>query len=179
MHLNILRITLLALSSMQYASAHFFLKIPTYIGYTDTTESTAPCGGYTSTDRSAGVTNWTVNGFPVGITSTHQYVYYEFKAALLSAPTVWVSLTPTVHLTSGGYPYFCEPSIPGVAAWVGEDAILQVIQHASDGTLYQCAAIKFVSGGPYTGYTTSKCRNSTSPATAAEWGTWTTYTFPP
>ncbi|KAK6335114.1 hypothetical protein TWF718_010553 [Orbilia javanica] len=175
MHLRLASIFFTLFLSIQLASAHFFLRYPPYIGYNDATQTTAPCGGFTSTDRSGGVTNLTVNGFPIGVTSTHLGVYYEFKAALVSAPTTWVSLTPMCHITAGGYPYFCQPQIPGIAAWVNEDAILQVIQHASDGTLYQCAAIKFVSGGPWTGYTTSQCRNSTG--SAAEWGTWTTFTF--
>ncbi|KAF3083655.1 hypothetical protein TWF569_008819 [Orbilia oligospora] len=168
MRFHQLSFLLLTFFSPYFAFAHFFLKIPAYIGYDDTLQATAPCGGFSATARPV-VTNFTVNGFPVGITSTHNGVTYEFRAALLSAPTTWVSLTPTCQVTSGGYPYFCEPQIPGVAAWAGQDAILQVIQHASDGTLYQCAAIKFVTGGPYTGYTTTQCRNSTSPATNAVW----------
>ncbi|KAK6353936.1 hypothetical protein TWF730_008356 [Orbilia blumenaviensis] len=175
MHFYLPKLILTLLLSLQFASAHFFLRYPAYIGYNDLTQGTGPCGGFTATDRSAGVTELTVNGFPIGVTSTHLGVYYEFRAALVSAPTTWVSLTQMSHLTAGGFPYYCQPQIPGIAAWVGQDAILQVIQHASDGTLYQCAAIKFVSGGPWTGYTTSQCRNSTG--TTAEWGYWTTFTF--
>lgn len=32
---------------------------------------------------------------------------------------------------------FCFGNVPGNSAWVGQDAVLQVVQIGADGTLYQ------------------------------------------
>ena len=122
----------------QFASlgnSHFVLQYPISLGYTDSTETTAPCGGYTVTDRSKGVANWPLGGQSIKVITTHTSVTWEYRAALLSNPTGWVSLAPI--LTQTGVGNFCEPQIPGYAPWVDQDAVLQVIQHAPDGALYQ------------------------------------------
>ncbi|ORX98866.1 hypothetical protein BCR34DRAFT_576860 [Clohesyomyces aquaticus] len=128
-------------------SAHYVLQYPISIGYNDALETTGPCGSFSATDRSKGVTNWPVAGSAIKVLTTHPSVTWEFRAAKLSAPTVWTSLTPILTQTAG-IGTLCEPQIPGLPAWIGLDAILQIISHAPDGNLYQCAAIKFVAGGP-------------------------------
>ncbi|KAH8650812.1 hypothetical protein BGZ60DRAFT_388634 [Tricladium varicosporioides] len=143
-------------------SSHFVLQIPTSIGYNDALEGTAPCGSFSATDRSKGVTNWQVAGAAISVITTHTSVTWDFKAALVSSPTTWVLLTPV--LTQTGVGFFCEPKIPGLTAWIGQPAILQVTQHGVDCALYQCAAIQFVAG---TGTTPSGCTNSSG--IAAHW----------
>ncbi|KAF2475594.1 uncharacterized protein BDR25DRAFT_254629 [Lindgomyces ingoldianus] len=126
------------------ARAHFVLQVPTSLGFDDGKESESPCGSFSATDRSTGVTDFPIAGAPIQMLTTHTSVTWDFKAALLSSPTSFSAVLPVVQQTGVGT--FCLPQVPGNAAWVGQDAILQVIQHSPDGTLYQCAAIKFVSG---------------------------------
>ncbi|KAH7327214.1 hypothetical protein BKA65DRAFT_554771 [Rhexocercosporidium sp. MPI-PUGE-AT-0058] len=164
MHLRLALSTLLSFYISRGCS-HFVLQIPTSLGYDDVNEATAPCDTFNPTDRSGTITNWTVGGYPVSVISTHSSVTWEYRVAKVSSPTVWTSLTPI--LTQTGTGHFCEPQIPGLgsASWLGVPAVFQVIQHAPDGALYQCAAIVFVAGGP-----TAKpagCTNSTG--IAAHW----------
>jgi hypothetical protein len=117
------------------SNAHFVLQIPTSIGYTSALEGTAPCGSYSPTDRSKGVTNWPLGGSAVKVLTTHSHSTWDFKIALLSNTASWIPVTRV--LDQSGVGYLCEPQIPGLAAWVNQDAVLQVIQHATDGDLYQ------------------------------------------
>ncbi|KAF2243176.1 hypothetical protein BU26DRAFT_570570 [Trematosphaeria pertusa] len=103
------------------AHAHFVLQVPTSLGFDDAKETESPCGSFSATDRSTGVTNYPIAGAPVQMLTT--------------------------HTSQTGVGTFCLPQVPVNAAWAGQDAILQVIQHGPDGTLFQCAAIKFVTGG--------------------------------
>ncbi|TGJ62262.1 hypothetical protein EYR41_002241 [Orbilia oligospora] len=127
-------------------SAHFFLDTPIAIGFDDLTLTEAPCGGFDPTDRSAGVTEWPVLGYPIALITTHLNVNWTFRAALLSDVTNWVDIFPRIHQT--GIAEFCLPEVPGIEAWIGQDAVVQIIQEAPDGLLHQCAAVKFVAGGP-------------------------------
>ncbi|KAF3228679.1 hypothetical protein TWF106_006201 [Orbilia oligospora] len=127
-------------------SAHFFLETPIAIGFDDLTLTEAPCGGFDPTDRSAGVTEWPVLGYPIALITTHLNVNWTFRAALLSDVTNWVDIFPRIHQT--GIAEFCLPEVPGIEAWIGQDAVVQIIQEAPDGLLHQCAAVKFVAGGP-------------------------------
>ncbi|KAK6520194.1 hypothetical protein TWF506_000477 [Arthrobotrys conoides] len=127
-------------------SAHFFLETPIAIGFDDLTLTEAPCGGFDPIDRNAGVTEWPVLGYPIALITTHLNVNWTFRAALLSDVNNWVDIFPRIHQT--GVAEFCLPEVPGIEAWIGQDAVVQVIQEAPDGTLHQCAAVKFVAGGP-------------------------------
>ncbi|KAH8650813.1 hypothetical protein BGZ60DRAFT_549991 [Tricladium varicosporioides] len=155
-------ITVLIIGLFSITNAHFVLEIPTSLGFDDAVEGTAPCGGFDPHDRTT-VTNWPVKGAPVGLLTTHLAVTWEFRAALVCNLDHWVSLTPILNQT--GFGEFCEPQIPGKKSWIGEPAVFQIIQHSDDGSLYQCAAIKFVNGGP--GLVSSGCTNTTG--TAAHW----------
>lgn len=119
---------------VQLCATHFLLQYPTTIGYTDADQPVSPCGGYSATDRSAGVTSWPLGGNSIKVISTHSSVVWEFRAARASNPTAWVSLTP--QLSQTGLGHFCEPQIPGYAPWVNQDAVLQIIQHTNHGDLY-------------------------------------------
>ncbi|ORX98869.1 hypothetical protein BCR34DRAFT_495755 [Clohesyomyces aquaticus] len=147
--------TLAALTAI--ARAHFVLQVPTSLGFDDAKETEGPCGSFSATDRSTGVTDYPISGAPLQMLTTHTSVTWDFKAALLSSPNDFSALLPVVQQTGVGT--FCLPQVPGNAAWVGQDAILQVVQHGPDGILYQCAAIKFVSDGPAS--VPGSCSNST------------------
>ena len=115
--------------------AHFFLETPIAIGFDDLTLTEAPCGGFDPTDRSAGVTEWSVLGYPIALITTHLNVNWTFRAALLSDVTNWVDVFPRIHQT--GIAEFCLPEVPGIEAWIGQDAVVQIIQEAPDGLLHQ------------------------------------------
>ncbi|EGX45653.1 hypothetical protein AOL_s00169g259 [Orbilia oligospora ATCC 24927] len=149
---------LIAIASISsLARAHYFLQSPPSIGFDDVKLTETPCGGFDATDRSGGVTEWPVSGFPFSVITTHLDVIWTFKAALLSDVSNFIDIYPNVRQT--GISEFCLPALPGIEAWIGQDAVFQVVQQAPDGYLYQCSAIKFVSGGPAL---TGDCSNSTS-----------------
>jgi len=165
------------------AHAHFVLQVPTSLGFDDAKEGTAPCGNLDIKDRSKGVTEWPTGGYPIQIISTHPDAEWEIQAALLNDTGTFKKLVPRVR--QKGLGTFCMPQVPGLAAWKGQDAVFQMIQHAVDGALYQvrepreavllppsssqrcapcsprsqCAAVKFVDGAA--GAVPSSCKNST------------------
>ncbi|KAI9766118.1 MAG: hypothetical protein M1839_005025, partial [Geoglossum umbratile] len=114
--------------------AHFVLQSPPPIGYDDAKEAQSPCGGFDIGSRNA-VTSYPVAGYPFYLITTHPQSVFEYRAALLNDTGTWVDLIPVVLESSVGY--FCLGSVPGIAAWVGLDAVVQVKQSATDGTLYQ------------------------------------------
>ncbi|KAH7327213.1 hypothetical protein BKA65DRAFT_369781, partial [Rhexocercosporidium sp. MPI-PUGE-AT-0058] len=155
------------LSLSAVVTSHFILQVPLSLGFDDVKEIISPCDGFNPLDRSGGVTDWPVAGSSVMVLSTHLNVMWEFNAALLSdiaagTPT-WRPIT--LQLAQQGVGSFCEPQIPGPREWVGLDAVLQIIQHAPDGALYQCAAIRF-QDLPFAGPDPS-CMNDTG--IAAQW----------
>lgn len=81
------------------------------------------------------VTSWPISGGNVGILTVHPNVTWEFNAALLKNLTLWTSLTPVLNQTGVGE--FCEPQIPAKKEWIGQDGVLQVVQHGPEGALYQ------------------------------------------
>ncbi|KAH8879302.1 hypothetical protein GQ53DRAFT_583747, partial [Thozetella sp. PMI_491] len=146
--------SLVALSAR--SNAHFVLQVPTSIGYSDVNEGTAPCGGYDITTRSTGVTDWPITGGPVQVLSTHPEAQWEINAALLNDTSKLKPMVPMIK--QGGLGSICFTSIPGLQDWVGQDAAFQIVQHAVDGALYQCAAIRFVEGPAAT--VPGSCKNA-------------------
>ncbi|KAK0656914.1 hypothetical protein B0T16DRAFT_308114, partial [Cercophora newfieldiana] len=138
------------------ASAHFALEIPTSIGFNDEKLNESPCGSFDPTDRSKGVTKWSVEGGNIGVISTHGKVTWEINAALVSEPTKWLPLVR--EFAQSGVGSVCIQRVPGFSAWIGKPVVLQIVQHGHDGDLYQCAAIEFTAGGPDS--VPSGCTNS-------------------
>ena len=114
--------------------AHFVLQSPPSTGFDDTKEAQSPCGGFDINNRST-VTNYPVAGYPFTLLTTHSQSLFEYRAALVNNTGNWVDLIPPVQESSVGT--FCLGAVPGIAAWTGEDAVVQVKQSAPDGTLYQ------------------------------------------
>lgn len=125
----------LLIAAATFANAHFILQTPPSIGFNDEELTVSPCGGFDPTDRSGGVTDWPVNGYPFNTVTTHLDVVWTFKAALVSNTNNWIDIYPNIHQT--GVPEFCIPRIPGVAAWIGQAAVVQIVQKAPDGDLHQ------------------------------------------
>ncbi len=127
--------TLPYLAATAAVSAHFVLEHPTSIGFDDEKLGQGPCGSFNPTDRSKGVSEWSVGGDNIAVISTHGRVTWEFNIALVSEPTTWIPLIQPVGQRGVGN--ICFKGIPGYAAWIGRPAVLQVVQHGHDGDLYQ------------------------------------------
>lgn len=125
---------LLVLGFAGHGLGHFILQDPRAIGTRDSDQAIAPCGGYDPTSRVDEV-DWPVGGRALYVISTHLTSLWSFKAALLNSTDDWVDLGPQVY--QNGFGHICLPNIPGVEAWVGQEGVVQVIQDASHGILYQ------------------------------------------
>ncbi|KAH8650811.1 hypothetical protein BGZ60DRAFT_349435, partial [Tricladium varicosporioides] len=154
---------LLLLGLTSLSTAHFVLQYPISLGYDDAIENVFPCDGFNPANRSTGVTDWPIGGSAVLVLTTHPDVTWDINAALLSDLTTWRPIVPV--LAQQGFGLFCEPQIPGPPEWVGQEAVLQLVQHAPNGLLYQCAAIRFVAGPAAAA--PPECSNTTG--TAAQW----------
>lgn len=117
-----------------FVIADFLLQTPVPIGFNSTQLTVAPCDGFDPTNQDAGITEWPIAGSVINIATSETDVIWEFNAALLTDVTNFVPLTP--QLSQQGLGQFCEPQIPGIAAWNGEDAVLQIVQHAPEGLIY-------------------------------------------
>lgn len=148
-----------ALSLAASVSAHYVLQVPAGIGYDDVKIVEGPCGGFDGKTRTT-VSEWPVGGGNVGVLTTHPSGSWELNAALVeSGDLKFVPLVNTFQQTAG-LGGLCFSNIPGFEAWIGKDVVLQAVNHASDGSLYQCAAIKFVAGGAQS--PPAECINSPS-----------------
>ncbi|KAI0132409.1 hypothetical protein BJ170DRAFT_247525 [Xylariales sp. AK1849] len=143
---------LISLFLLAIATASFTLNNPMPIIITPS-NTTLPCGGFNIANGTT-VTQWPVNGHDVSVSVKDFSSFFDFKAALLSDLTNWVSLRSTITISLSGT--YCWSRIRGYSEWMGQDAVLQVIQYVGNGVYnYQCAAIKFTSG-PYV----AGCRNT-------------------
>lgn len=131
---SLLTAALQALALAVPATAHFVLQSPSSIGYEDLKEGEAPCGGFDIMKRDP-LVEWPVAGLPVALLSTHPAATYRFRAALINDTTKFVNLVPL--LSQSGFGALCLTSMPGIAAWAGLDAVVQITQTATDGDLYQ------------------------------------------
>jgi len=126
---------LIALSSfLTLASAHFTLNYPATIGFSDDDEGTGPCGSFDPTSRK-NVTNFNLDMTPISVTSTHPAATWVVRGALLNNTNEFVTLMNTVNQESMGN--YCTQSAVVPDAWAGKDGIIQVVQKATDGFLYQ------------------------------------------
>ena len=124
--------TLILLTST--ATAHFLLNYPNTIGFDDDKEGTAPCGGFDITFSNSSMFH--VDGDVVALTSTHPQANWLFRATLdKTAMGNWTNLLPDVAETGLGA--FCETDLKVPTEWAGQQGILQVVQAAADGNLYQ------------------------------------------
>ncbi|KAI9655256.1 MAG: hypothetical protein M1829_000669 [Trizodia sp. TS-e1964] len=146
----------LLLAAACQSTAHFVLQYPTSLGFDDTLEGTGPCGGLPITSDNAA--DFHVGGEPVAMITTHPAATWLFRATLdLTGSGNFSNLVPAISQTGVGS--FCESSIPAPAAWLGQKGIVQVVQNAIDGLLYQCAVVNFVAGTASA--IPSSCKNST------------------
>lgn len=131
-----LSIVLLLLSSWStLAAGHFNLNYPVSLGFNDDKESEGPCGGF-QVDFTGNVTNITVGNFPISLRSGHPQADWLFRVTLSKAdPFNWTNLLPVVDETGLGF--FCLENVMAPAEFAGKQGLVQVIQNAADGALYQ------------------------------------------
>jgi len=163
-------------AASQLVQSHFLLNYPSTVGFDDDNEGIAPCGGFT-VDFTGNVTNFAVGGDTIALTSTHPAAQWLFRATLdKTAAGNWTSLLPVISQVDLGA--FCETGVKVPSEWAGSQGVIQIVQDAVDGFLYQCAAVNFTAGtassipsscSNATGLTASFTTNpafSTIPATA-------------
>jgi len=116
--------------------AHFILNYPPALGpFKDDDEGTGPCGGY-DISFSGNVTDTTVGGFSVALTSTHPQANWLYRVTTSTQePYNWTNILPVV--SESGLGAFCLPELTVPPSFVGQQAIIQVSQGAVDGNLYQ------------------------------------------
>jgi len=133
------------LTIISQSTAHFYLNSPPTIGFDDDLESTAPCGSFTVDFTKDNVTSFYVGGDSIAVTSIHPQATWLFRASLdITASGNWTDFVPSVQ--QSGLGDYCETGLVLPATWAGSKGVVQVVQDAPDGILYQCAAVNFVSG---------------------------------
>ncbi len=121
--------------------AHFLLNYPSTIGFNDTTENLAPCGGFpiVFNNMTAPTPNITDGRFPIEPQSTHSQANWLFRATLSQhAPFSWSSLLPLV--SEIGIGEFCVPDMSTPLDFAGCAGIVQAVQQSDDGVAYQVSS---------------------------------------
>lgn len=144
-------------AASQLVHSHFLLNYPATVGFDDDNEGISPCGGFT-VDFTGNVTKFHVDGDTIALTSTHPATEWLFRATLnTNATSNFTYLSP--HIAQKGLGSFCETGIKAPSTWAGSQGVIQVVQYATDGFLYQCAAVNFTAGAA--SETPTSCKNST------------------
>jgi hypothetical protein len=124
------------------ASGHFLLRTPPTIGFDDSKEDTAPCGGFTP-DFSKTVTDFHVGGEPIGTSQSHPSARWLYRATLdQTASGGWTQLYPIVLQNSLGF--MCIQNVPAPEAWVGKRGVVGIVANGDDGLLYQVSFVSLV-----------------------------------
>lgn len=120
--------------------AHFLLNYPPSIGFDDSLEGTAPCGGFTPDFGNDTVTDFFAGGSAIALSLAHPQANWLFRGTLdHSGAHNWVALFPIVE--QSGLGNFCEPAVPVPDDWVGQKGLIGVVADALDGLLYQVVKI--------------------------------------
>ena len=137
---------LLLSSLLSLVSGHFLLNYPQTLGFDDSNEGQSPCGGF-DVVFTGNVTNVTVDSFPVSLRSTHPQADWLFRVTLdKTNPSNWTNLLPVV--SEIGLGAFCIPNLKVPANFVGQQGVVQVVQNAADGALYQVSIADRMSSTP-------------------------------
>ncbi|RYP07805.1 hypothetical protein DL764_002310 [Monosporascus ibericus] len=125
--------------------AHFTLDYPPPLGPVED-QSAGPCGGYTPDLSTVETTDFHVGGDAIAVSTGHPQNYWLYRITIDDDLTSanWTQVYPIVIQT--GFDMYCQPAVTIPEEFEGQTAILSVVGHATDGLLYQCAAVQFVSG---------------------------------
>lgn len=116
--------------------AHFVLNYPVSLGFDDDNEGTGPCGGFDVTFNATRDSNVTVGGFATTSRTTHPQADWQFRVTTsTSEPYNWTNIVPVVQ--QYGLGDFCLQNLTLPESYVGQRGVIQVIQSAVDGNLYQ------------------------------------------
>ncbi|KAM5351115.1 hypothetical protein ACJ41O_003838 [Fusarium nematophilum] len=139
--------------------AHFELRYPESIGFSDDEEDKAPCGGFTpDLSDSSSLVDFHVGGEAIAVRSTHQQGNWLFRVTTdEDAEGPWEQIFPIVQ--QSGLGDFCQPQVTVPDKYVGKKGVVSVVSSAVDGLLYQCVAANFVKGQADP---PSECKNSSS-----------------
>ncbi|KAK4135233.1 hypothetical protein BT67DRAFT_440907 [Trichocladium antarcticum] len=161
---SVIAASLLFLSAV---SGHFELVTPPSLegdSMNESKEGTAPCGG--GTPDLAKTTDFHVGGDAVAVILGHPQSYWLIRATLdTKAAGNWTQLFPIVKQSGRGN--LCEPDVTAPKEWVGKKGFIGLASKATDGVLYQCAAVNFVSGAN-TALNTATCNNGSSVSASFE-----------
>ncbi|KAG8414620.1 hypothetical protein J3459_014209 [Metarhizium acridum] len=120
-------------------SAHFLLNYPKSIGFDDSGESSAPCGGFTP-DLSKDLVDFHVGGDAISVKLTHPQGNWLFRVTTdEKAESGWEQIFPIVQQTGLGD--FCEPQVTVPSKYAGKKGVLSVVSSATDGLLYQVSKL--------------------------------------
>jgi hypothetical protein len=120
--------------ALTQVNGHFTLTYPTTVGFDDNTESTGPCGGFTPTFDSP--TDFHVGGDVIAVVSTHPEANWFFRATLdKTVQGNFTNIIPEVQQLGLGA--FCEQALTLPSSFAGLQGVIQIIQSAADGNLYQ------------------------------------------
>jgi len=118
------------------STAHFYLNYPPTIGFDDALEATPPCGSFTVDFSKDNVTDFHVDGDSLAMTSIHPEATWLFRATLdQTASGNWTDLLPAIRQIGLGD--YCERDVMVPASFAGSKGVIQVVQDAPDGILYQ------------------------------------------
>ncbi|KAL5605991.1 hypothetical protein BROUX41_006216 [Berkeleyomyces rouxiae] len=142
------------------ASAHFDLEYPDSLDVNDNALDQSPCGGATiSFADSDDVTDFHVGGDAIALTPTHPQQNWLFRATLdTTASGNWTQIYPIFEQSALGT--ICLPRVTVSESWVGQQGVISVAASASDGLLFTCALVRFISG--VSSQTPEDCRNTTT-----------------
>lgn len=134
---------LVALAALCFGlgAAHFEMRSPKSIGFSDDKEDKAPCGGFTPDFGSNKVVDFHVKGEALAMRMTHQQCNWLFRATTdQKAESGWQQLFPVVM--QSGLGDFCQPRVTAPSDFVGKRGVVGVVSSAVDGLLYQVRAPK-------------------------------------
>jgi len=118
------------------STAHFLLNYPPTIGFDDALEATPPCGSFHVNFTTDNVTDFHVGGDSLAMTSIHPQATWLFRATLdQTAGGNFTTLLPADRQTGLGD--YCERDVMVPASFAGSKGVIQVVQDAPDGILYQ------------------------------------------
>ncbi|KAF7553815.1 hypothetical protein G7046_g6990 [Stylonectria norvegica] len=125
--------------------AHFELKYPTSIGFSDDNESKGPCGGFTPDFSSKDIVDFHVGGDALAMRLTHPQCNWLFRVTTdEKAEDDWEQLYPIVQ--QSGLGDYCQPLVTVPESYIGKKGVLSIVSSAVDGLLYQCVVANFVKG---------------------------------
>ena len=124
-------------------SAHFLLNYPPTLGFDDDTEGESPCGAADIT-FSDNDTTIPIGGFPVALQSEHPEAAWLYSATTdQQAPFNWTNILPVVN--QAGLGDFCLSALTLPDTFANKTGLIQVIQDAADGKLFQVHSFAFFS----------------------------------